>query len=211
MLRARSSASWALVLAMLTACAAWAEPSNTETALRQVIAQGGKEARVARYNLTQWLWRQGRHAEAVEMAREYLSAEPQGRFAEEARVVLCQARRDGNIVLPPTEPHSSQVKSGSGGTVSRPQIIHPVKPVYSAAARKAGVEGTVILAAVIDQEGCVQSVRLLKGIHPDLDQAAQDAVGQWIFLPARLEDEPVKVYYTLTVNFAVGHSREGKS
>lgn len=218
MLRARSFASWALVLAVSTASAALcAEPvraqsPQAEAALRQAIAQGGEEAGVARYNLAQWLWRQGRHAEAVETAREYLRAEPAGPFAKEARVVLCQARRDGKIVLPHSEARRVGMTNEAGSPVSRPQILHTVKPVYSGAARSAKVEGEVVVESVIDEEGCVQQVRLLKSApHADLDQAAQDAVQQWVFQPARWEGEPVRVYYLLTVRFGIDHSRKGRS
>lgn len=220
MLRERSSASWALVLAVLAAWAALspqpghsqgAQAPRVETALRQAIAQGGEGAGGARYNLAQWLWRQGRHAEAVETAREYLRTEPAGSFSKEARTVLCQARQDGRIVLRAFVPGKAEARDQAGSTPSRPEIIHHVKPVYSASARAANAEGVVILESLIDAEGCVQNVRLLKGFHPDLDQAAQDAVRQWVFLPARLEGEPVETHYTLTVSFKVDGSQKGRS
>lgn len=221
MLRARSAVSWALVLAVWAAWWVGAPPlysqaaqppkaaSKIETALRQAIAQGGEGAGVARYNLAQWLWRAGRHAEAVEVARDYLRTEPEGPFAKEARVVLCQARAAGGIVLPAAEPRKIGTPKEGGSAVSRPQVVHHVKPVYSGAARAANVEGSVILESLIDEEGCIQKVRLLQGVHPDLDQAAQDAVGQWVFQPARMDEKPVTVYYVLTVGFQI--DRSGKA
>ena len=60
----------------------------------------------------------------------------------------------------------------------------------------------LIIQAIIDKEGNVTSVKLLKGLPMGLDQAALDAIKKWRFRPATLADgRPVAVYYTLTVNF----------
>jgi TonB family protein len=126
------------------------------------------------------------------------------------RVVLCQARRDGGIVLPASEPQKVGT-GGEEGSVSRPRVLHTAKPVYSGAARAANVEGSVIVESIIDQEGCIQKLSLLQGVHPDLDQAALDAVQQWVFDPARRGEEPVPVYYVLTVGFKIDRSqKEGR-
>jgi len=90
-----------------------------------------------------------------------------------------------------------------GGDVTRPEIINQVKPVYTELARRARVTGTVIVEAIIDQQGNVTNVRVLKGQPMGLDKAAVDAVQRWKFKPAMLAGRPVKVYYVLTVNFQV--------
>jgi TonB family protein len=90
-----------------------------------------------------------------------------------------------------------------GGQVSRPEIISSPAPVYTESARRARVTGTVILEAIINEQGDVENVRVLKGQPMGLDQAAVDAVKTWKFKPAMLEGKPVKVYYVLTVNFQV--------
>jgi protein TonB len=90
-----------------------------------------------------------------------------------------------------------------GGDVSRPEIISQVKPVYTELARRARVTGTVIVEAIIDQQGNVTNARVLKGLPMGLDRAAVEAVQKWRFKPALLAGKPVKVYYVLTVNFQV--------
>ena len=62
------------------------------------------------------------------------------------------------------------------------------------------VEDVVVLETVIDESGNVTSVHVLKG-HPLLNQAALDAVQRWKFTPARLNDEPIPVVMTVTVQF----------
>lgn len=87
--------------------------------------------------------------------------------------------------------------------VTRPEKISGVPPIYTEIARKAGLTGTVILEAIIDEQGNVTNVQVLKGLPMGLDKAALEAVQTWKFKPARLDGQPVKVYYTLTVNFTL--------
>jgi protein TonB len=61
----------------------------------------------------------------------------------------------------------------------------------------------VIVEAIIDEKGNVTNARVLKGQPMGLDKAAIDAVTRWKFKPATLQGRPVKVYYSLTVNFQV--------
>ncbi|HVG10009.1 MAG TPA: energy transducer TonB [Thermoanaerobaculia bacterium] len=89
------------------------------------------------------------------------------------------------------------------GDVMRPEKISGSPPVYTAEARKALVQGTVILQAVIDEQGNVTDVQVLKGLPAGLDQAATEAVKTWKFNPATQHGRPVPVYYTLTVNFTM--------
>ncbi len=90
-----------------------------------------------------------------------------------------------------------------GGGVSRPEIKTRVNPVYTEIARRARLQGTVIVEAIIDERGNVTNVRVLKGLPMGLDRAAVDAVQKWKFTPAMFQGRAVKVYYVLTVNFQV--------
>ena len=59
----------------------------------------------------------------------------------------------------------------------------------------------MILQAVIDEQGDVQNVTVLKGLSMGLTEEAEKAVSQWKFAPARLNGRPVAVYFNLTVHF----------
>jgi TonB family protein len=82
-----------------------------------------------------------------------------------------------------------------------PRVIDQVAPRYPAGARRAGVEGRVILRAVIRRDGSVGSVEVLRDLPYGLSEAARQAVRQWRFRPAEYQGEPIAVYYTVTVNF----------
>jgi protein TonB len=98
---------------------------------------------------------------------------------------------------------SNDVPLTVGGAVIKPVLIDRVEPQYTETARRVRLEGTVIVQAVIDEEGRVVDVKILKPLPMGLDKAAVDAVSRWRFKPATFHDRPVKVYYSLTVNFRV--------
>jgi TonB family protein len=99
----------------------------------------------------------------------------------------------------PAAEAASPLRVGEG--VSRPEKISGPPPFYTEIARKAGVQGTVIVEAIIDEHGNVTNARILQSLPLGLDQVTLDAVKTWKFKPALFEGRPVKVYYTLTVNF----------
>ncbi len=87
--------------------------------------------------------------------------------------------------------------------VTKPEAVRQVQPRYTENARRAGVQGVVILEAIIDEQGNVDNVRILRGLPMGLDREAVAAVQQWKFRPATMASKPVKVYFTLTVNFTI--------
>lgn len=87
-----------------------------------------------------------------------------------------------------------------GGQIREPRRTQHVAPVYPQVALDAGLEGIVIIEAVVDEEGRVDSARVLRGI-PILDDAALGAVRQWRYTPTLLDGVPTPVIMTITVTF----------
>jgi protein TonB len=90
-----------------------------------------------------------------------------------------------------------------GGDVKAPIVIHRVEPVYTDLARKAKITGIVIVEAIIDKDGNVDKVKVLKGLSMGLKESAEEAVRKWKFKPGTLNGEPVDVIFNLTVNFTL--------
>jgi TonB family protein len=93
--------------------------------------------------------------------------------------------------------------SPEGGRVRPPRKIKDVRPVYPAAARAAGIAGTVILKASITAEGTVGDVQVLKSVDSALDDAAIAAVKQWEFDGTLLNCSPTSVMMTVTIDFGI--------
>jgi TonB family protein len=81
-----------------------------------------------------------------------------------------------------------------------PVALVRVAPMYPQAAIDAGVEGTVLVHALLCATGQVIEVRVQSSI-PLLDAAAVDAVGQWQFSPAKFGGAPVAVWVYVPVKF----------
>ena len=100
-----------------------------------------------------------------------------------------------------------RVKQGDlvelGPDVVPPQAIYNPKPTYPPLAVRQRVGGTVILEALVDENGSVQEVRVLRGVKPDLglDNAAANAVRTWRFKPATKNGVNVKVRITEAIPF----------
>ncbi|MEM6792382.1 MAG: TonB family protein [Acidobacteriota bacterium] len=88
-----------------------------------------------------------------------------------------------------------------GGDVTKPEKISAPQPQYTEIARKARIQGVVIVQAIIDKQGTVTNVKVLKSLPMGLSEQAIDAIKKWKFKPATLNGKPVDVYYNLTVNF----------
>jgi periplasmic protein TonB len=104
----------------------------------------------------------------------------------------------GGVEAPPPPPAGPL---RVGGDVKAPVVISRVEPTYPEVARKARISGIVIVECIIDKNGNVTNVQVLKPLPFGLDQAAADAVRRWKFRPGTLNGQPVDVIFNLTVNF----------
>ncbi len=108
----------------------------------------------------------------------------------------------GGVVggLPDAPPPPPQQAVRVGGQIKEPKKLKNVNPAYPDIAKQARVQGIVILECTISPQGKVTDVKVLRGI-PLLDQAAVEAVRQWVYTPTLLNGVPVPVIMTVTVNF----------
>ncbi len=81
-------------------------------------------------------------------------------------------------------------------------LIHRVQPQYPAIAKLAGIQGDVLLHAVIGRDGAIENLQVVSG-PPALVSAARDAVRQWQYRPYMLNGEPVEVETQVTVKFVL--------
>jgi periplasmic protein TonB len=91
---------------------------------------------------------------------------------------------------------------GGKGGVTGPSGGYQVKPRYPESARRQGVEGTVLLKVRVTEQGRVEAVQLERSTgHPDLDQAAIEAVRRWRFEPAHRGSQAMAVWALIPVAF----------
>ena len=105
------------------------------------------------------------------------------------------AAGDSNASKPPSQ-------LSVPAAVMQGNLLNRVIPVYPAAAKKARIQGTVVLSAVISRNGNVANLQVLSG--PDeLQQSSLDAVRQWTYKPYLLNGDPVEVKTTVNVVYSL--------
>jgi periplasmic protein TonB len=102
--------------------------------------------------------------------------------------------------LPRLEPPRRPDRIIVGGRLQESKCIYRPDPIYPELARRAHISGTVLLEAVIDEEGSIAEIKVLSG-HPLLREAAVQAVKRWKYSPTVLNGEPYQVLATVTVEF----------
>ncbi len=88
-----------------------------------------------------------------------------------------------------------------GGSVQATKLVNMVRPLYPEVAKQTGVEGSVLIRAVISVSGDLLNAEVVSTSNSDLATAALDAVKQWKYQPTLLNGEPVEVITTIAVNF----------
>jgi TonB family protein len=107
--------------------------------------------------------------------------------------------------------HANAASGGSDSNASKPHkqltvsademqqnILTKAVPVYPPAAKKARIQGKVVLDAVIGTDGNIESLRVISGPQ-ELQQSALDAVRQWTYKPYLLNGDPVEVETTVNI------------
>jgi protein TonB len=89
------------------------------------------------------------------------------------------------------------------GDMVRPVLLVKVEPSYPQVARRAGLGGRVTVRAVIAENGDVESVEVFASTNPLFNDAAVDAVRRWRYRPALMNGRPVRVYFSVRVDFLV--------
>jgi protein TonB len=117
----------------------------------------------------------------------------------------CTGGDPGGLVvpgLPESDGEGDPPIRRAGRDVTPPAKLSGNAPVYPEIAKRARVEGEVVIECTIDPSGRVVNATVTKSI-PLLDQAALDAVVQWRYRPTLVDGVPVPVLMTVTVRFHI--------
>ena len=103
-----------------------------------------------------------------------------------------------NNATPGSKENPARVSTG----VMMRLILHKVDPIYPEDARKDHINGAVVMAATVDDQGKIVKLSAVSGPEK-LRDAALSAVNQWTFKPYLLNGRPVFVLTQFTVIFNV--------
>jgi protein TonB len=109
---------------------------------------------------------------------------------------------DDSTACSAINPIPPQEKAVTLKKITKGMIIHKVEPSYPAAAKRAHIQGAVILCANIGKNGKITFLQAASG-PPELIPAAMKAVKKWRYKPYLIDDEPVELHTTVKVVFAL--------
>lgn len=116
---------------------------------------------------------------------------------------------------PESEPAASAVRevpmpaprkcepSAGGGQIVPPRKVRDVPPHYPPSLVTSGIQGTVLMRGRIAVDGYISDISILKEAHPELAQAAVEAVRGWRYTETLLNCQPVEPGITITTNFSL--------
>ena len=88
-----------------------------------------------------------------------------------------------------------------GAGIEPPTLLREVRPLYTDEARRRSVSGNVVLEIIVQRDGTVGNLRVIRGLGAGLDEKAIEAVRQWRFSPAKRQGAPVDVIVEVSVEF----------
>jgi TonB family protein len=92
----------------------------------------------------------------------------------------------------------------SKGELTAPVAMTKVDPAYPSDLMRDGVEGTVVLYAVIRKDGSVADVRVLRGLQGRLDENARVALLRWKFRPGTKNGQAVDLEAVVQIPYKAG-------
>ena len=107
-----------------------------------------------------------------------------------------------------SQPDTSQMprRIRVGRNLQEAHLLRRVPPTYPPSAKQSRIEGVVALEVTIDRNGGVAEIQVTSG-HPQLVDAALQAVRQWKYDPTLLNDNPVEVVSSVEVHFRLTSER----
>ena len=116
------------------------------------------------------------------------------------------ASATGSWVLKFTELEEEERKAqelGAALDLAGPVPLHKVDPKYPPALVSAKIQGEVVLYAIIRRDGSVDSIQLIQGLDPQLDQNAMEALARWKFRAAERKGKPVELETIVRIPFHI--------
>jgi TonB family protein len=103
------------------------------------------------------------------------------------------------------QPPDGVYRPGSGVTL--PRMTQEVRPQYTSDAMRDRIQGTVLLECVVLPDGTPSNIRVVRSLHPSLDEEAVKALRQWRFAPGTRDGTPVPVMISTEMTFTLGGPR----
>lgn len=113
------------------------------------------------------------------------------------------AKEPDQLKLEKEDPDSISIPTDDYLVTAQVKLLKDIKIPYPELAKKSNIEGPVVMDVVIDRNGKVYSVELVRGPGSGLNEAALEAVKSFIFQPAQVGEQKVAVKIRYTYRFVL--------
>lgn len=137
------------------------------------------------------------------VSRKALTATTTDSSTAEVKAGNTVAKEMDNLKLDPNDADSLPIPADEFLVTSMPVLVSEVRIPYPEEAKKAGIEGPVVMDLLIDEQGKVRQVTVIKGPGFGLNDAALAAIKNFQFRPARIKDQSVAVKIRYTYRFVL--------
>jgi len=206
-----------LVAGAPSASAAPGSPDRTVEQARSLL-EAGREEKAARVIRNARGLDSGDSAvtealrDLLEEARTAIRTADRPKRADGARILLCTVRYRLGVAEATADGNGIGLAANHLRRWDDPELepmerLYSPMPDFAGAALRLRHEAAVVTQLIIDQEGCVTSIKPLVDADYELDAAyglvdrTVETLATWVFRPALLDDQPVAVYHTLTTSF----------
>lgn len=143
---------------------------------------------------------------APKKARQVFGVKRKALVDEEKGTVVVKkgntiTKKEDDKILKDDDPDDLPAPAEEFLITSMPRPLEEIRPEYPKWAKDEGITGSVIFEILIDGNGKVRQLTLLKSLHPELDKLAEEAMRKFKFRPAFIEKEPVAVRIRYAIRF----------
>ena len=130
-------------------------------------------------------------AMVITQTEPILPKKPQQKYAAES------AKGVGNLA----DANTTQTRAAQTMTWIPPELVFQPEPKYPDAAIEIRKTGTVEIEATVTKAGMIKDAKVLKSLEDSCDQAALEAINQWLFKPGIFQGRPVKSRIRISIQF----------
>ena len=141
-----------------------------------------------------------RDCSSIQSDRLPASPIPGGRVAWKVRQEAERVSEENDVTTTLPEPSGIHFVSKE---VTPPTVLSRVEPVYSKKARKAKLQGSVMLSVIVRKDGTLEVLKVVRELGLGLDENAIKALKSWRFRPGMKDGRPVDVPLNIEVKFSL--------
>lgn len=142
--------------------------------------------------------------EVFGLSRKAITDDSPNGAAVEVKAGNTVAKENDNLKLNDKDLDSIPIPADDYLVTSMPVLVTVVRIPYPPQAKKADIQGAVLMEMIVDDQGTVRDVKVIRGPGYGLDEAAVEAMKKAKFRPGKIGEKAVAVKFRYKYVFEIG-------